>query len=84
MSECRDLLFHVQEHCFTLPQLKDNLRELDLALIGFLLDGEIVERYAKQFPHDRPQTDLDNWHAFETANPETFTGMYQFWVQKQS
>jgi tetratricopeptide (TPR) repeat protein/SAM-dependent methyltransferase len=83
MSECRDLLFHVQEHCFTLPQLKDNLRELDLAFIGFLLDAEIIKRYAKQFPHDARQTDLDNWHAFEIANPETFTGMYQFWVQKQ-
>lgn len=83
MSECRDLLFHVQEHCFTLPQLKDNLRELDLAFIGFLLDTEVIKRYAKQFPHDTPQNDLDNWHAFEIANPETFTGMYQFWVQKQ-
>ncbi|HTJ53876.1 MAG TPA: tetratricopeptide repeat protein [Nitrosospira sp.] len=83
MSECRDLLFHVQEHCFTLLQLKDNLHELDLAFIGFLLDTEVIKRYAKQFPHDAPQTDLDNWHAFEAANPETFTGMYQFWVQKR-
>lgn len=83
MSECRDLLFHVQEHCFTLLQLKDNLHELDLAFIGFLLDTEVIKRYAKQFPHDAPQTDLDNWHAFEAANPETFTGMYQFWIQKR-
>jgi hypothetical protein len=27
-------------------------------------------------------TDLDHWHAFETAYPDTFAGMYQFWVQK--
>ena len=47
MSECRDLLFHVQEHCLTLPQLKDNLRELDLAFIGFSLDVETLKRYAE-------------------------------------
>jgi hypothetical protein len=65
-----------------LPQLKNDLRELDLAFIGFSLDVETLERYQKQFPYDQPQTDLDNWHIFETANPETFIGMYQFWVQK--
>jgi hypothetical protein len=26
--------------------------------------------------------DLDRWHEFETAHPETFANMYQFWVQK--
>jgi hypothetical protein len=26
--------------------------------------------------------DLDRWHAFETEKPDTFVGMYQFWVQK--
>jgi hypothetical protein len=28
--------------------------------------------------------DLDRWHAFETARPDTFAGMYQFWIQKDS
>jgi hypothetical protein len=26
--------------------------------------------------------DLDRWHALETEKPDTFAGMYQFWVQK--
>jgi len=26
-------------------------------------------------------TDLESWHRFETANPDIFRGMYQFWVQ---
>jgi hypothetical protein len=26
--------------------------------------------------------DLDRWHAFETERPDTFAGMYQFWLQK--
>jgi hypothetical protein len=27
-------------------------------------------------------TSLASWHRFELENPDTFTGMYQFWVQK--
>jgi hypothetical protein len=27
-------------------------------------------------------TDLNLWHIFETENPHTFTGMYQFWIQR--
>jgi len=26
-------------------------------------------------------TDLGCWHTFESENPDTFIGMYQFWVQ---
>lgn len=83
MSECRDLLFHVQEHRYTLPQLKASLEELNLIFLGFSLDPGIINQYAARFPADRSQTDLDNWHVFETQNPDTFTAMYQFWVQKR-
>jgi hypothetical protein len=27
-------------------------------------------------------TDLDRWHDIETKYPDTFSGMYQFWVRK--
>jgi len=81
-SACRDLLFHVQEHRYTLPQLKDILAQLRLNFIGFMLDGEAVAAYAQQFPDDPARTNLDHWHAFETARPDTFARMYQFWVQK--
>ncbi|SCX40688.1 tetratricopeptide repeat protein [Nitrosospira sp. Nsp1] len=82
MSECRDLLFHVQEHHYTLPLLKENLRELDLAFLGFSLEPDISKRYRECFPEDISQTDLDKWHTFEIENPDTFKGMYQFWLQK--
>ena len=82
MSECRDLLFHVQEHRYTLPQLREHLSELALSLIGFSLEPDILAGYAQLFPADGSQTDLDNWHRFEIENPGTFIGMYQFWVQK--
>ena len=81
-SECRDLVFHVQEHRLGIPDIKAFLTANGLEFIGFRLPGEIRQSYAARFPDDRTMTNLDHWHAFETANPETFTGMYQFWVQR--
>jgi hypothetical protein len=81
-SACRDLLFHVQEHRTTLPQLKATLAQLGLNFIGFMLDPDTAAAYTSQFPDDPARTNLDHWHAFETARPDTFSHMYQFWVQK--
>jgi Tfp pilus assembly protein PilF/SAM-dependent methyltransferase len=79
-SECRDLLFHVQEHQLTIPQIASFLGGNNLAFIGFT--GSAPHDYRKRFPEDPAATDLERWHVFETENPLTFTGMYQFWVQK--
>jgi tetratricopeptide (TPR) repeat protein/2-polyprenyl-3-methyl-5-hydroxy-6-metoxy-1,4-benzoquinol methylase len=84
MSECRDLLFHVQEHRHTLPQIKAFLAEQELEFLGFRVDGTVLARYAQRFPDDRAMTNLDNWHRFEEENPITFIGMYVFWIQKKA
>ena len=81
-SPCRDLLFHVQEHVFTLPALKEILEALELNFLGFELQPGIMDRYLVRFPEDACQTDLFAWDRFEAENPLTFRGMYQFWVQK--
>jgi hypothetical protein len=39
MQECRDLLFHVQEHRFSLPQIGATLEELGLDFVGFEFGG---------------------------------------------
>jgi 2-polyprenyl-3-methyl-5-hydroxy-6-metoxy-1,4-benzoquinol methylase len=83
-SECRDLLFHVQEHRLTLPQIKAMLSDLDLDFIGFLLEPQHVHRYKECFPQDIPRTNLDYWNDFEARFPQTFIGSYVFWVQKVS
>ena len=81
-SACRDLIFHVQEHLYTLPMLKNNLGELGLRFIGFILEPYVLEKYEERFPDDRSKTNLDYWDSFEKKNPNTFASMYQFWVQK--
>ncbi len=82
VSACRDLLFHVQEHRLKLPDIGVFLSEHDLTLLGFELDGATLASYAQAFPDDATLTDLALWHRFESANPDTFRGMYNFWVQK--
>ena len=81
LSELRDLLFHVQEHRFTIPQLKDCLSELDLKFCGFAADVIVRDFKLTNTGADDPYN-LDKWHSYEEANPNTFIAMYQFWCQK--
>jgi SAM-dependent methyltransferase len=82
-SECRDLLFHVQEHRFTLPVIDAFLKDNDLDFLGFMGEGWRQQDYRTKNPQDRTLTDLSLWNEYEKQNPETFRRMYQFWVQKK-
>jgi 2-polyprenyl-3-methyl-5-hydroxy-6-metoxy-1,4-benzoquinol methylase len=80
MSGCRDLLFHVQEHRFTLPQIEAMLAELGLDFLGFEFadSGAALRRYQERFSDPR---NLRHWHELEQQYPDTFSRMYQFWVR---
>jgi len=80
-STLRDLLFHVQEHRFTILQIKDCLSELGLEFCGFETD-RIVSQFKLTNADPSDPYDLDKWQAYEEANPKEFAGMYQFWCQK--
>jgi FkbM family methyltransferase len=81
-SECRDLLFHVQEHRLTLDQIESFLAEFRLHFIGFDLDPRVLRQYRMRFVDDQFGTNLRNWALFEADNPDTFAGMYRFWIQQ--
>jgi tetratricopeptide (TPR) repeat protein/SAM-dependent methyltransferase len=81
-SECRDLLFHVQEHRLTLGQIEGFISEHGLQFIGFELDLRVLQQYRARFADDTAGTNLRNWAHFEAENPDTFIGMYRFWIQK--
>jgi tetratricopeptide (TPR) repeat protein/2-polyprenyl-3-methyl-5-hydroxy-6-metoxy-1,4-benzoquinol methylase len=81
-SACRDLLFHVQEHQLTLPEIGAFLRQYRLEFLGFDLPGHVLQKFRRRFPNDKTMTDLDLWHIFESENPSIFAAMYQFWTQK--
>lgn len=82
MQECRDLLFHAHESTFTLPQIAGMLESLELAFLGFELpDPGIRAAFLRAHPEEGAEVDLDAWHDFETRNPTTFVGLYQFWLR---
>ena len=85
LSECRDLIFHVQEHRFSIPQIASTLLDLDLEFIGFQFpDSFVTEQYRARYPDDPDAVSFDNWHRFELENPTTFLAMYQFWVRART
>lgn len=82
VSQCRDLLFHVQEHRMALAGIAGFLRDNGLRFLGFEIGAHVLRAYGRRFPDDPAATDLGHWEAFENDHPETFSGMYQFWIQK--
>ncbi len=82
-STVRDLLFHIQEHRFTIPEISNILKNLKLEFLGFDIPNPSVKNeYSKTFPNDKQNISLENWHQFELDNPNTFGAMYQFWAKK--
>ena len=85
LSECRDLVFHQMEHCFTLPEIDQCLRVLGLELLGMeAVKPDLRGQYLAQHPEDGGLQNILQLHAFEQKHPHMFTGMYQFWAKKIS
>jgi 2-polyprenyl-3-methyl-5-hydroxy-6-metoxy-1,4-benzoquinol methylase len=80
LSTCRDLLMHVQERQFDVAELQHLIG--GFRFLGFALPPEVLSAYREMFPDDPAAVDLRNWAAFEAKKPDTFRGMYQFWLQK--
>jgi 2-polyprenyl-3-methyl-5-hydroxy-6-metoxy-1,4-benzoquinol methylase len=83
-SGCRDLIMHVQEHTFTLPQIAHCLRELGLQLHSLQCPPEVNAAFRATYPAPAAVTDLSLWDKFEQQHPEIFRGMYQFSCGRRS
>ena len=79
---CRDLLFHVVEHEFNIPDIAAFLSENGLTFLGFRVTPQVSDQFRKQFPDPNASTDLGCWQAFEESNPHTFAAMYRFRIRK--
>ncbi len=77
MSGCRDLLMHVQERSYTLPEIARDLATLNVRFLGFQVPASVQSRFLAEYPGQ--WLELSAWDAFETAHPDTFAAMYQFW-----
>lgn len=81
-SDCRDLLFHVQEHHFDLPQVQGALKDLGVKFERFYVPHAVMFEYFRSFPTDPAAVSLENWARFEAENPNLFSAMYRFWCSK--
>ena len=81
LSNFRDLLFHVQEHRFTIPEIVKFINNLNLKFCGFE-NKELLDLFRANHQDVNDIYNLKLWNEFEVCNPRVFAGMYQFWCQK--
>jgi ubiquinone/menaquinone biosynthesis C-methylase UbiE len=81
-SNARDLMFHVQEHRFTLSQIAKIISDLNIDFLGFT-NEHAKKKYSQFFPEDDKNVSLNNWNKFEIDFPDTFVSMYNFWLRKK-
>jgi ubiquinone/menaquinone biosynthesis C-methylase UbiE/Flp pilus assembly protein TadD len=81
-SMFRDLVFHVQEHRYTIPEIKDTLDQLGLKFMGFDKDSSSDNGFQALNADPKARLDLQRWHDFEQKNPDAFMSMYTFVCQK--
>ncbi|HUN69364.1 MAG TPA: class I SAM-dependent methyltransferase, partial [Burkholderiales bacterium] len=84
LSGCRDLIMHIQERSFTLPQIGNCLRKLGLRLLGLHCPPEVTAAFRADHPDPTALTDLSLWDRFEQRHPDVFRGMYQFSCSRRS
>jgi tetratricopeptide (TPR) repeat protein/SAM-dependent methyltransferase len=82
-SECRDLLFHVNEHHFTLPQIGAMLQAHGLEFLGIEFGNESDRtRYLSGQRSSMAVRDLGALHLFEIEHPEVFGDTYRIWAKR--
>jgi 2-polyprenyl-3-methyl-5-hydroxy-6-metoxy-1,4-benzoquinol methylase len=84
MSNCRDLIFHEQEHQFTPGEIADLLTSNNLDFIGMLPTTSARQAFEQQVGKLSDNNTLDNWDKVEQSQYDLFAGMYQFYCRKQS
>ncbi|MDZ4053963.1 MAG: hypothetical protein U1E24_11985, partial [Phenylobacterium sp.] len=82
LSDCRDLLFHVNEHRFTLPQIGEMLSAAGLEFLGVQF-GHAADRtrYVAQNTRSGALRDLARLHRHELEHPEIFGDTYRLWAR---
>ncbi|WP_282604599.1 methyltransferase domain-containing protein [Pelagibius sp. Alg239-R121] len=81
-SEVRDLVFHVQERNYRLPEIAEAMKDLGLQFAGFDGPKPLTDAFRQKNPDPRSLNDLNVWWDFEQQYPELFRRMYEFWCVK--
>ncbi|WNO07944.1 methyltransferase domain-containing protein [Teredinibacter sp. KSP-S5-2] len=81
LSECRDLLFHQHEICFTWELIREYCHTLDINFLGLVGNQKIIDIYNKEYPNSATN-DFGKLTELEQKHPYMFRGMYEFLIQK--
>ncbi len=84
LSTCRDLVFHVMEHQYRLPEIESMLRDVGLVPVDLVqgMEPEVIAEYKRRFPGDPAMASFQNWDLFEQAFPNTFFRMFSIRARK--
>lgn len=80
LAECNDLLFHVQEHRYTLFEFKDFAARHNLEPFQVFLTPEKIKAFRETFP-DKDLMDFDALTTFEEKFPKSFVEMYKIYFR---
>ncbi len=84
LSETRDLVFHIQETTYTLPELAKIIDDIGLEFLRFKMPNQGAQKlYAERFPDDPAMTSFENWDKFEDEFPHTFNGMFKMILKRK-
>ena len=82
LSDCRDLLFHVNEHRFTLPQVGELFDGAGLDFLGVRFGHAADQtRYLRENPGRGSLRDVERLHRHEVEHPELFGDTYRLWAR---
>mgnify|MGYP003386016056 CR=1 FL=1 len=83
LSECRDLVFHVEEHRFTLLEIGAMLQACGLEFLGLQLERPLDRaRFSAEKFDPTAIRSVTAWHAFELHHPDTFGDTYRIWAKQ--
>ena len=82
LSECRDLLFHQHEQCFTWEKIGQCCDDLNVEFLGLVDHSGLRLELERQFPDDPHTNSIEKLAKFEAENTYAFRSMYQFLIQK--
>jgi len=83
VSGFRDLLLHVQEIQYTIPEFTHLLANNRLSFLKFLDGNHLYQNMRILMGHDADEYDLQTWHAAELKAAPLFARMYIFFAQRQ-
>ncbi|WP_421728781.1 class I SAM-dependent methyltransferase [Brevundimonas sp.] len=84
VSGCRDLVFHVHEQAFTLPQIADLAMQAGVEVIGLDAPPPAVSAFRQAYGASADLLDLGLWDRLEQAQPFLFAAMYPLWLRAWS